>query len=50
MAKRDLLSGGDSDPGGFITQLTLYLRASRVSQSVVEQWVMCTLCLDETAV
>ena len=32
-----------------IGQTSLYLRAPRVSQPVVEQWVMCTLCSDETA-
>ena len=31
-------------------QTSLYLRAPRASQPVVEQWVMCTLCSDETAV
>jgi len=31
-------------------QTSLYLRAPRVSQPVVEQWVMCNLCSDETAV
>jgi len=31
-------------------QTSLYLRVPRVSQPVVEQWAMCTLCSDETAV